>query len=123
VDYVEYIWSQFYWFDKWFSRHPKIFEIGSIKTKFPAEKRLTEYLSLLKDGETIRCNSVVVPSTKLAKGAVAKINQDRLSQLEKAWGLSEEEVLAKFGSSGFFDAKWINSHPVYKQLVREGRVG
>lgn len=117
VDYATYVKSQFYWFDRWFKRYPKVFEICSTKSKFPAEVRLVEYLKLKQVNQVpSEVSSPVLPSEKLSSEKIDKINQSRFNELLNAWGMSKEETFKTFALSGVFDPCWLKKQPLYQEL-------
>jgi hypothetical protein len=111
VDYQTYMKAQFYWFHKWFRRPPRLFEITGGKGKYPAERRLREYIEL-KPSEEV--SSMVMPTTGIEKETLDKINEKRLEQLSEIWDKTEEEVLRLF--SEVFDPAWLKRNPVYQKL-------
>jgi len=118
VDYPVFVRSQFYWFDLWFHKPPKIYELSGARGKFPAERRLIEYLQLDKLGKINKeISSVVVPQQKdfISEQALDKINKSRLNQLCSTYQLTEEQVFAQFASAGLFDVEWLRRQPGYQR--------
>jgi hypothetical protein len=123
VDYSFYIRSQFYFFDLWFKRAPKIYEIAGQSGKFPAEKRLLEYLALERSGKINKSiSSVVVPTKKnvLTPQILDKINRERLDRLCEVYNLTEAEVLAQFAPVGLFDLAWLRRQPGFQPQREDG---
>lgn len=123
VEYPIYVRSQFYWFDLWFHRAPKVYELAGQSGKFPAEKRLLEYLELEKLGKINKSiSSVVIPTKKnvMTKEILDKVNRSRLDQLCKVYHLTEAEALAQFAPVGLFDLEWLRRQPGYQPQRREG---
>lgn len=122
VEYPIYIRSQFYWFDLWFHRAPKIAELAGSSGTFPAEKRLVEYLALVKSGKIHHnISSVVLPTKTIVTDLVLdKINQARVKQLCTAYQLTEAEALAQFAPVGLFDLAWLRRQPGYQLQWEEG---
>jgi len=114
VTYPVYIRSQFYWFDLWFHRAPRIYEISGHSGKFPAEKRLTEFLKLEQENKVNKSiTSVVMPRSPVSEEVLDKINRQRLNQLCKVYQLTEEEALKQFAPVGLFDLAWLKTQPGY----------
>lgn len=112
VTYPVYIRSQFYWFDLWFHRAPKIYEISGQSGKFPAEKRLIEFLKLEQENKVNKSiTSVVMPRSPVSEEVLDKINRQRLNQLCKVYHLTEEEALKQFAPVGLFDPAWLKTQP------------
>ena len=116
VDWETYVRSQFYWFHKWFRRPPRIREMISTSTtaKNNAVWRLREYLKVTKDNQVY---SKSIPSSKVCKDQLDKINNQRLDQLADAWEKSHEEIIQIFASSGIFDQHWLEQNDIYCQLI------
>lgn len=117
VDYALYIEAQLYWFDKWFSRYPKVYEIGTRNKGRDACWRLTQYLSIKKiRGITQKPVTNKIPAERLPKHHLNAYNQKTLEQLKKAWNFSDEQVLKEFGHAGIFTKSWLQAQPSYKHL-------
>jgi len=104
ADFKDYISAQFYWFDKWFKRYPKLFEICPTGGKFDAKVRFMAWKELSLNTGHLNTFSVVeeisVPYTELDT-----INRKRLNELTKSWNMPELEVLDKFAC--VFDTRWL----------------
>ena len=123
VDYTIYIESQLYWFDKWFRRHPKVFEISTYKGGRDSIWRLRQYLSLRKVNHITQSTySIKVPQEKLSSKILDKQNQKVFDQLKQAWQCSDEKIMMMFAKSGMFSKSWIQSQPVYQRLRKERRI-
>lgn len=107
-----YVQAQFYWFDKWFNRAPKIHELYQINTKFPTPKRITEYLALKSKDQVPSQVQCVARTFKADQVQVDQVNQRRLEEVCRAWKLTEDEALERFGAPGFgyFDLDWLKRH-------------
>jgi hypothetical protein len=119
VDVETFVRAQFYWFHTWFRRPPKIWEMCSVNGKFPATRRVVEYLKLKNDK---RVFSSSLPSKKIDSEKLDKINRERLEQLSKTWGKSHTEILMMFGPAGVFDVEWLADQPVWQKLTHKGKI-
>jgi hypothetical protein len=119
VDVETYVRAQFYWFHQWFRRPPKVRELCSVKGKFPATRRLTEYLKLTRDK---RVFSVELPSGKLGHEELDRINRERLEELVETWGKTHTEILEMFAPAGVFDVEWLAQHPIWQRLAHKGKL-
>jgi hypothetical protein len=123
VDYSVYISSQFYWFDLWFHKAPKPQELAGGSGRFPAERRLVEYLQLVKAGKINKSiSSPVVPhkNNLVTESVVDKINRARVQQLCTAYHLTEAEALAQFAPVGLFDRAWLARQPGFQSQRENG---
>jgi hypothetical protein len=122
VEYPIFIQAQFYFFDKWFNRPPKTFELCSTQSKFPAEIRVREYLKLQQVQKLPVMVQCVARTIKVDLDKIDKINQSRLEELCRVWKLSEEEVLRRFARPGvgYFDLQWLKHQPTYLRLRAQG---
>jgi hypothetical protein len=122
VSYETYVQAQFYWFDKWFRRAPRIYELSGLKGSFPAPERLRKYMLLMNRG-SVPTKLIVgyAQRCKVDLQELDKINAAKLTQLMNAWGLSETEVLLKFARPGieYFDLQWLKRHPTYQKLKQQ----
>lgn len=107
-----YVEAQFYWFDKWFNRAPKIQELYRINTKFPTPKRIHEYLQLKIKKQVPQQVQCVARTFKADQVYVDEANRRRLEEVCRAWKLTEDEALDRFGAPGFgyFDPDWLKRH-------------
>jgi hypothetical protein len=96
VDAQTYVRAQFWFFNKWFDRHPKLHEIASTKSQKNSTWRLLEYLKIM-------------PKRNVDPEKLDRINQERLEQLVTVWGKTPEEIIQIFGESGVFDQEWIET--------------
>jgi hypothetical protein len=118
VEYFTFVKAQFYWFDKWFRRAPYVYELSGQSGKFPASKRLVEYLALDRAGKiNNEISSPVVPQRKRAvdPNKLDKANLKTLNDLCKAYRLTEEEALTKFAPAGLFDLEWLKKRKQEKR--------
>lgn len=124
VDYPTYLQAQFYWFDKWFRRAPKPWELIGQRTKFPAPERVKEFLRLRSLEEAPQKVYSISRTAKIDPKKLDKINEQRLTELSSSWGLSEEEVLLRFARTGvgYFDLEWLRKNPTYKSLKRQKKL-
>ena len=111
MDYPTYVRAQFYWFDLWFHRAPKIYELAGQRGKFPASLRLTQYLELNRLGKIGKdISSPNMPKKHnqvLDPQILDKINRQRLNQLCSVYQLTEEQCLEQFAPAGLFDLEWL----------------
>lgn len=125
VSYDIYVKSQFYWFHKWFRRYPKVFELCSVSSKYPAFWRIQEFLKI-ENYDKINVLSVVVGTARvesLDAKEVDKINRSTLNQVCKAYNLTEEEAILRFAPVGLFDLVWLKRQKqIYKKLREEGLI-
>ncbi len=121
VSYAVYIEAQFYWFDQWFNRPPKPWELSGLKSKFPAPERVRAFLKL---SNPVKVQSVSQRSARIEPKHLDKINLARLAEVCRVWGLSEEEAMMRFArpGAGYFDIPWLRKHPVYKRLKKQKKL-
>lgn len=124
ADFCDYVQAQFYWFDKWFNRAPKPWELAGVKTKFPAPNRYREYLKLRASQHVPTHVKSVARRAKIDPKKLDKINESRLAELQRNWGISEEEAFIRFARPGvgYFDVAWLRKHPTYQRLRREKKL-
>jgi hypothetical protein len=125
MDYEDYIQAQFYWFDQWFRRHPKVYELASLRSKFPAIDRAIAYQRLIRDEDHPRRKVQSLSRRVIASDdQLDKINTERLNRLISSWQLTEEEVLLRFSAAdvGYFDVQWLRKHPVYQRLQKQHKL-
>jgi len=125
ADYASYIQAQFYWFDKWFKRAPRTWELVS-KAKFPALERYLEYIKI-KSSQSVpaKVQSVSISGrARIDTEQLDKINETRLIELQLNWNIDEEEAFLRFARPGvgYFDAVWLRKHPTYKRLRQEKKL-
>lgn len=112
VDYAVYVRAQFYWFDMWFHRSPRVFELSGESGRFPASRRVTEYQKLKREGKVNKDISSPVmpkkPADNIDLEVLDKINRQRLNQLCDVHGLTEGECLDTYGPAGLFDLRWLD---------------
>jgi hypothetical protein len=125
VSYDVYVKAQFYWFDKWFRRHPKINELCSIGGKRSSIWRIQEFLKI-EDYNNIEVSSVSIRTVTMSyidDKTLDKINRSRLNQVCKAYNLTEEEAFSRFAPTGLFDLEWLKrQRKVGKKLREEGLI-
>lgn len=124
VDYETYLRAQFYWFDKWFNRAPKPYELSSLKSKFPAPERVRKYLQLLAEGKARKVVTCIGKRVQIDSKEIDKCNDRKMSQLMQQWGLPEEIVLLRFARPGigYFDQSWLRKNKIWIRLRQEGRL-
>ncbi len=121
INYETYLTAQFYWFDKWFNRAPRSYEISGGSGIFPAALRVEKYLDLFpnKDNPTIK--SVAIP-VKMSAESLDEVNNKTLRSLKQVWNMNEAEIYVNFavGVESAFNFSWLKSRPVYQRLVEIG---
>jgi hypothetical protein len=124
LDYETYLKGQFYWFDLWFNRAPKTFEIGGGSGTLPAALRIEKYLDVLKDGKNPVIKSVAIPVEKMKPVELDKINKKQLEVLQRNWEMDERDIYLHFavGIESAFNFEWLKTRPVYLDLLKEGLV-
>jgi hypothetical protein len=123
VDYETYVEAQFYWFHRWFRRAPKLYELAGERGKFPARRRVDEFLRLQKQGKSGGdVSSVVIPRTEISDDELDKINSHRLEQLCRAWERTAAEIIQQFAPAGVFDLKWLQKNLVFLDLKKQGKI-
>jgi len=122
--YEVYVKAQFYWFDQWFKRAPKPYELSGLKTKFPAPERVREYMKLLNAGQVREVIRHISKRVKIDEKELMKANDQKLQQLMSAWHSSEEQILLKFARPGvaYFDHAWLKKNRTWLRLRKEGRL-
>jgi hypothetical protein len=126
ISFDTYMKAQFFYFDKWFSRPPKVQEIASYKSKNNALERAKTFLS---EQESVSVRAVVgkvIPQPKVPQNKRFELSKRTLQSIMKNYEASEEEVLARFarGSTAFsyFDKEWLYQNPTYQRLRESGVV-
>lgn len=124
ADYTSFVQAQFYWFDKWFKRAPKVWELSGKSTKFPAPNRYLEYLKIKSSQHVPEKVQSVSRRAQISPQKLDKINEMRLAELQRSWGIDEEEVFIRFARPGigYFDAAWLRKHPTYRRLRQEQKL-
>jgi len=123
-----YIEAQFYWFDKWFGREPKFWELSGGAGKMPAKKRVTVYQAIQEemDGELasiIGENSTLISTNALTQGEILKYNQ-RLLKRMMSDGSTKEGCFLEFAQDGMglFDSVYLRQSKTYRRLKKEGKL-
>jgi len=123
-----YMEAQFFYFDQWFTRAPKSWELSGMNGKFPSDKRVAEFIQLkgLAQGAMPKFKTV----TPIAGGAPKKVSkrgrylaeEAQLQLYMKKQKASEAEVLERCGdpNMGMFCIEFLRSRPVWCKLVEEG---
>ena len=124
ADYVSYIQAQFYWFDKWFKRAPKAWELAGKTTKFPAPNRYLEYLKIKSSSHVPEKVQSISRRASISPQKLDKSNEVRLAELQRSWGIDDEEAFIRFARPGigYFDAAWLRKHPTYRRLRQEQKL-
>jgi len=143
VSYSTYVKAQFWWFNKHFARHPKVYELSGGRGVMPAQERVKAYLAAVADGTQKESANIVGPNVatvdttskqgKLRSSAVRASQSVRFANSErtlksfmKNYNQTEEWVILKFGrgptASQYFDLKWLKQHPTYIRLHAAGQI-
>jgi hypothetical protein len=124
VSYEVFVRAQFYWFNKWFNRFPKPYELSGLKSKFPTPKRVKEYVKMVNNGSISGIVTGVGTRFQLDENEIDKYNEKMFNQLMQAWSLTEEEVMLRFARTGvgYFDYNWLKKNLVYKRLKAERKL-
>lgn len=125
VSYEDFVRSQFYWFDRWFRRMPKISEYATEKTK----QRYTDWTKL-SDDEKIMYGIVSIETNKKdveeniksTIDLIIKRTNKEIKRMMKDFSLSKEEVFIKFGSNGtcIFPKEFLDQDITYQELKKNG---
>ena len=132
VTYDVYVKAQFYWFDKWFNREPRVWELVSSDDadhKMPATERVRAYLREIAKGTVDPQRNIYGHARTSPKIPVAVLLQhgDRtLKRLMEVHNATEEQILLTFakGSSAqhYFDRSWLKQNETYQRLRKENRL-
>jgi hypothetical protein len=126
ISFDTYMKAQFFYFDKWFSRPPKVQEIASYTSKNNALERAKAFLSESEFGLDRAVVGKVIPQPKVSQNKRFELSIRALQSIMKNYSASEEEVLARFakGATAFsyFDKEWLYQNPTYQRLRESGVV-
>jgi hypothetical protein len=129
VSYELYVKAQFYWFDQWFSRAPKSYELASFKTKCNSLERVRLYEKEISAGNARATRSIFGRERlqpKLSDAVRLSASERTLRTLMRNHKASEEEVLRVFAKGAqagvYFDRKWLQLNPTYQRLKAAGDV-
>lgn len=128
VTYEVFVKAQFFWFDRWFLRTPKIWELlNSEQGKFSAEERVRRYLEEISAGAVDERKAVVGPvrgSPKVSAETKALYCEKSLKRLMQVHNATEEQILLAFAKGEnaqfYFDLHWLKQNPTYLQLKASG---
>jgi len=110
IDPETYVRAQFFWFHQWFRRPPKINNLCGTEGKFPATRRVSEYLKLHKGKQVYSFELPALHEMDAEK--LDRINRQRLKQLAETWDKPHNEILRIFAPAGVFDAEWLKKQPM-----------
>ena len=125
VSYNFYMKAQFFYFDKWYSRCPKPYEIASYKSKNNANERVR--LFELENNKNKNYEVIgKVRRAKISKQAIFAQSSRQLIVLMRNYDKSEREILKKFGRKSqakyYFDYEWLKQNRTYQQLKASGEL-
>jgi len=127
VGAAQYVKAHFFWFDRWFNRAPRSYELGQREGKCPSLERVRLYQHEVSQGavQATRDVSGPVSRTSTVPAEVKHANSERqLAQLMGAYDLDAESVLRMFSDNGdasaYFDRGWLRAHPVWQKIKQEG---
>jgi hypothetical protein len=113
VSYKFYVKAQFYWFDEWFSRAPKPYEMASFKTKLNSKERVRLYEQEISKGQANPDRKVlgrVRTAPKISQSVRFTQSARQLASLMKNYEATEEEILKVFAKGKqaalYFDRGW-----------------
>lgn len=132
IDYLTYVRAQFWFFEKWFSRAAKPFELrpsNKPDAKVPAQERAKAYLAMVERGEIQDGHDVCAKAQAaqpIASSVRANHSESSLRYLSRVYELSVEDVFRTFAvgpiAAGFFDPNWLSKHPVWRALRAAGEL-
>ena len=141
MSYDLFVKAQFYWYDKWFSKSPRPFEIASYKTKVNALERAKNFISEAAKGKinldkpvvgrvrgsythNKRTGKIRFTDDNVAKRVKFENSQIQLQTLMKNYNASEESILKVFAKGTqatlYFDKDWLNQNKTYQKLKEQG---
>jgi hypothetical protein len=147
MSYELFIKAQFHYFDKWFSKSPRPYEIATSQTgKTDALERARMYLNEVSAG-TINPNSEVLNKSNTPFKVTYDKNQNKkvhfeteqisksirftqsdfqLRSLMKNYQTTDEAVLRVFAkgaqASLYFDREWLEENQTYQRLKNAGEI-
>lgn len=112
-DFKTYIKTQFYFFDKWFARHPRPHELYGQK-KFPTSERIEVY----KANHPAEVKNVAIEQP-INMEELNRLSNQILQDLMKEYHASDMQIIQMFGAPevGVFDYRWVKQNPTYRTLV------
>lgn len=129
VDYDTYVRAQFYWFDQWFLKAPRFWEITSLKGRYNAVERVRAYQREVAAGKLdpkrvvtgrVRAAPKIPASVRLQQGART------LRALMATHRASEEQILRSFASGPqaalYFDQAFLKQNPTFQRLRAAGQI-
>jgi hypothetical protein len=127
VDYEVYIKAQFWCFEKWFKKAPKLIQLTGKSGKFSAFERVKIYLACVGNGkasfdqDTI---SKVMLSPKVPDSFKADCSGRYMKQMMNNFKLSEDQIYMQYRDSLhlFFDPTWLLTRPLYNKLKLEQKI-
>jgi hypothetical protein len=129
VDYEMYVRAQFFWFDSWFLRAPRFWELTSVRGRYNALERVRAYQREIAAGRVDPTRTLVGRQRVQPKISMAvRIQQgDRaLRALMASHKATEEQVLRTFasGTQGalYFDPCWLKQNATYRRLREAGEL-
>lgn len=128
VDYAVYVRAQFWAFDEWFGRAPKLHELASFNTQVPAKKRVELFQAEIREGRINRDRGIrrAASAPKVSVEARMDNSERQLRRFMKNYGESEEEILFRFAAGTaanlYFDREWLRENSTYQRLRAEGKL-
>ena len=119
VTAAEYLEAQYYWFDRWFRRAPRTYQIGSAK----AVQRVKMWLEeRARGGARGRATPVVRRAKPVSQGEVDRHERRMLAGMVERWERSEREILLAFGGpdARVFNQRFLESLPAWRELRDKG---
>lgn len=128
MDYDTYVRSQFWWFDKWFSKAPRLHEIASVHSKVNSLERARRYRNRVLAGH-IPPHGVVLSKSVPPDiaGLAARFNQSMrtMERFMRNYKASEEQIFRAIRTeslTNYFDAKWLAQNATYQRLKAAGEI-
>ncbi len=128
MEMAVYVKSQFWWFDKHFSRAPKLNELSSTRSKVNSLERARQFKNNVLAAHTsidAEFASRSIPTARIAKSDKFRQCEDTLHRVMCNFGITEEQVFRSFtGNSIFtyFDISWLRKNPTYCRLKTAGEI-
>jgi len=119
-----FVRAQFFWFDRWFLREPRIWElIGVTPSRFNAIERVRAYQAEIAAG-AVDPEAPIVGQTRAAPEVSLAVryafSERTLKRLMTVHQKSEEEILRIFAkgdqAQAYFDTKWLRQNKTYQRL-------
>lgn len=114
----DFLESQYYWFNRWFGRAPRLKEMGSAK----ALARAQQWQELRTQQPDLQTSGFVAP-VDMGPLSIALVHDYEAAMFErmcKNHGLTPEQMFEAAGNPvlGIFDPEWLTTQPLWQTVAK-----